>query len=359
MSTTQKGLSQGPPPTGMELPPQLVLARMMSGYAVSQLIYVAAKLGIADRLKDGPLTIDALAGSARTDQSSLLRVMRGLAAAGLFKESSGKQFELTPLGQYLRTDIAESLAPIALFSQDSYRAWGHLLHAVETGEPAFNHVFGMDRYQYLEQHPDAAVRFNAAMALLSSQLRRAVVEAYDFSSFETAVDVGGGQGGLLLDLLRANPTLRGILFDTAPVTQAAGKTFEEAGIADRCSVVAGNFFESVPRGGDVYLLSHVIHNWDDGDSTRILENCLNAMDSAMDSEATLLIIEMIMPDECGASFSNYPLVMTDLQMFVMTGGRERTEAEFRALLESAGFNVKRIIPTRALESIIECVRSKA
>jgi hypothetical protein len=339
----------------MELPPQLALARMMSGYAVSQLIYVAAKLGVADLLKHGPLTIDELAASAATDQTSLLRVLRGLAAVGLFKESSGKSFELTALGQYLRTDVPDSLAPMALFSQDSYLAWGDLLHAVETGEPAFNHVFGMNRYQYLEQHPDAAVRFNAAMALLSSQLRRAVVAAYDFSRFATAVDVGGGQGGLLLDMLRANPTLSGILFDTASVAGAVGKSFEEAGLAERCNVVAGNFFESVPSGGDVYLLSHVIHNWNDDDSTRILKHCRDAMDD----DGTLLIIEMIMPDECGPSFSNYPLVMTDLQMFVMTGGRERTEAEFRALVESAGFELKRIIPTRALESIIECVRSRS
>lgn len=351
MSTTARP-SQGPPPTGMELPPQLALARMMSGYAVSQLIYVAAKLGIPDLLRDGPLTIDQLATSAGAHQTSLLRVMRGLAAVGLFKESNNKTFEITPLGQYLRTDAPDSLAPVALFSQDSYAAWGQLLRAVETGEPAFNHVFGMHRYQYLEQHPDAAVRFNAAMALLSSQLRRAVVAGYDFSRFGTAIDIGGGQGGLLIELLRANPALRGILFDTAGVAAAVGKGFEEAGLIERCDVVAGDFFESVPSGGDVYLLSHVIHNWRDDDSTRILKNCREAMDS----ESTLLIVEIIMPDECGPSFSSYPLVMTDLQMFVMTGGRERTEAEFRVLLETAGFELKRIIRTQALESIIECTR---
>jgi hypothetical protein len=339
----------------MELPPQLVLARMMSGYAVSQLIYVAVKLGIPDRLRDGPLAIDKLAAALGTHEKSLLRVMRGLAAVGLFKESTGKTFELTPLGQYLRTDVPDSLAPMALFSQDSYAAWGDLLHTVETGEPAFTYVFGMHRYQYLEQNPDAAVRFNAAMALLSAQLRRAVVAGYDFSRFQTAVDVGGGQGGLLIELLRANPALRGILFDTASVAGAAGKSFEEAGIAERCEVVAGNFFDSVPGGGNVYLLSHVIHNWSDHDSTRILQNCCKAMDD----DGTLLIVEMIMPDESGPSFSNYPLVMTDLQMFVMTGGRERTEGEFRGLLESAGFELKRIIRTQALESIIECARSRS
>ena len=357
MSTTAKQ-SQGPPPTaatqlphGTQLPPQIALARMMSGYAVSQLIYVAAKLGIPDLLKNGPVTINKLSSTTRTHQTSLLRVMRGLAAVGLFKEISGRSFELTPLGQFLRTDVPDSLAPMALFTHDSYAAWGDLLHAVETGEPAFNHVFGMDRYQYLERNRDAAARFNAAMALLSAQLRRAVVATYDFSRFETAVDVGGGQGGLLIEMLCANPTLRGILFDTAAVAQAV----VEAGLPERCEVVAGNFFESVPSGGDVYLLSHVIHNWDDDASTRILKNCRDAMDT----HGTLMIIEMIMPDECGPSFANYPLVMTDLQMFVMTGGRERTEAEFRALLDAAGFELKRVIPTPALESIIECARSRS
>ena len=338
-------------PPGMLMPPQLILARMMSGYAVSQLIYVAAKLGIPDLLEHGPVTIDKLADDTGTHQTSLLRMMRGLAAVGLFNESHDKSFELTPLGQFLRTDVPDSLAPMALFTHDSYAAWGDLLHAVETGEPAFNHVFGMDRYQYLEQHPDASVRFNAAMALLSSQLRRAVVATYDFSPFETAVDVGGGQGGLLIEMLRANSSLRGILFDTEAVAQAVA----QAGVPERCQVVAGNFFESVPGGGDVYLLAHVIHNWDDDASNRILRNCRDAMNT----DGTLLIIEMIMPDESGPSFANYPLVMTDLQMFVMTGGRERNEAEFRTLLNAAGFELKRVIRTPALESIIECARSRS
>ena len=338
-------------PPGMLMPPQFILARMMSGYAVSQLIYVAAKLGIPDLLEHGPVTIDKLADDTGTHQTSLLRMMRGLAAVGLFNESNGKSFELTPLGQFLRTDVPDSLAPMALFTHDSYAAWGDLLHAVETGEPAFNHVFGMDRYQYLEQHPDAAVRFNAAMALLSSQLRRAVVATYDFSPFKTAVDVGGGQGGLLIEMLRANSSLRGILFDTDAVAQAVA----QAGVPERCQVVAGNFFESVPGGGDVYLLAHVIHNWDDEASNSILRNCRDAMNT----DGTLLIIEMIMPDESGPSFPNYPLVMTDLQMFVMTGGRERNEAEFRTLLNAAGFELKRVIRTPALESIIECARSRS
>jgi len=210
----------------------------------------------------------------------------------------------------------------------------------------------MNRYRYLEENPDAAVRFNAAMASFASQLTAAVVSAYDFSQFENAVDVGGGKGGLLLAILRANPNLRGTLFDTSWVVDAFEEKLEESGIGERCNLIAGDFFESVPEGGDLYLLSHVTHNWADDDCIRILENCRKALRP----EGRLLLIEMIMPAELSPSFATYPLVMTDLQMLVMTGGRERTAAEFGALLNKAGFHLERIVPTRALESIIECTR---
>jgi len=349
MSTATISKQSIPP---AQLPPQLALARMISGYAVSQLFYVAVRLGIADLLKDGPLGIDELASRTTTLPAALHRVMRGLAAVGLIKENESRRFELTALGEYLRTDIPDSLAAVALLGGDSYLPWGHLLHAIETGETAFEHVFGMNRYRYLEENPDAAVRFNAAMASFASQLTAAVVSAYDFSQFENAVDVGGGKGGLLLAILRANPNLRGTLFDTSWVVDAFEEKLEESGIGERCNLIAGDFFESVPEGGDLYLLSHVTHNWADDDCIRILENCRKALRP----EGRLLLIEMIMPAELSPSFATYPLVMTDLQMLVMTGGRERTAAEFGALLNKAGFHLERIVPTRALESIIECTR---
>lgn len=341
-----------PAQSGMpEVPPQFALARMMTGYAVSQLIYIAAQLGLADLLKDGPQGINELADKTKTHQDSLNRVMRCLVAFGLFKENDSGQFELAALGQYLRTDVPDSLAAMSLFSEESYLVWGHLLHSVKTGETAFNHVFGLHRYQYLEQHPEAAARFNAAMAQLSAQLAAAVVAAYDFSQFETAVDIGGGQGGLLLAMLRANPTLSAILFDTSSVVDVMEGQLAATGIAGRCKLVAGDFFESVPKGGDVYLLSHVIHNWDDDHCIRILENCRKAIRP----EGRLLLIEMIVPTEFRPSFSTYPLVMTDLQMLVMTGGRERSESEFGTLLAAAGFKLDRVVPTRALDSVIECI----
>jgi SAM-dependent methyltransferase len=277
--------------------------------------------------------------------------MRCLVAFGLFKENESGLFELAALGQYLRTDVPDSLTAMTLCSEESYLVWGHLLHSVKTGETAFNHVFGMHRYQYLEQHPEAAVKFNAAMTQLSSQLAAAVLSVYDFSQFKIAVDIGGGQGGLLMAMLRANPTLRAILFDTSSVMGVMEEQLEGTGFAERCKLVAGDFFESVPDGGDVYLLSHVIHNWDDDHCIRILKNCRKAVGP----EGRLLLIEMIMPTESGPSFSTYPLVMTDLQMLVMTGGRERTESEFVRLLAAAGFKLERIVPTQALESLIECI----
>lgn len=349
--STAKITQQPPNRPGMpEVPPQIALGRMISGYAVSQLLYVAAQLHLADLLKDGPLAIEELANRSETLAAPLKRVMRALAVVGLFKENEDKQFELTALGQYLRTDVPGSLAAMARFTEDSYLAWGHLLHTVKTGETSFSHCFGMHRYQYLKRHPEAAVRFNAAMASLSSQLAAAVVSAFDFSQFKSVVDVGGGQGILLQAILQAHPTLRAILFDTSAVIEAGEGRLREAGIAERCQTVAGDFFESVPEGGDVYLLSHVIHNWDDDDCKRILENCRKAMNP----NGRLLLIEMIVPAEFAPTFSAYPIAMTDLQMLVMTGGRERTESEFTALLATAGFQVERIIPTPALESVIEC-----
>lgn len=333
------------------LPPELALARMISGYAVSQLIYVAAKLNLADLLQHGPQSVNELASHTKTDPHSLHRIMRSLVTLGLFRENESGEFESAPIGRLMQTDAPGSLSKMALCSDESYVAWGHLLHSVKSGEPAFNHVYGMSRYQYLEEHPEAARSFNLAMSGLAKQVAAAVVAAYDLSQTEIVVDIGGGGGALLQALLRANPTMRGVLFDTSSVLEGVGKQLAEAGLGGRCDVVAGDFFKSVPTGGDLYLLSHVIHNWDDDHCTQILKNCRTTMGPG----AKLLMIEMVMPTHFSPSFSAYPLAMTDLQMLVMTGGRERTESEFRTVLASAGFDLKRIVPTQALDSIIECV----
>lgn len=340
--------TQAQPPT---VPPQMVLARMMTGYAVGQLIYVAARLGLAELLKDGPQSIDELARRTETDQNSLYRVMRGLVAVGVLTENEADGFELSAVGQCLRKGAPGSMSEMALCSDESYFVWGHLLHTVKTGETAFNHLYDMDRYQYLRQHPEAAAKFHAAMSGLSAQVAEAVLMLYDLSQFELVIDVGGGSGTLLLTLLRAHPALRGILFDLPAVVEEAGAQFTEEPIAGRCEGVAGDFLSSVPAGGDAYLLSHVLHNWDDEHCLRILRNCR----AAMGQQSKLLLIEIVLPTRLNQSPMTYPIVMTDLQMLVMTGGRERTESEFRALLQDAGFELQRVIQTRGLDSLIECV----
>lgn len=333
------------------VPPQIALARMMTGYAVAQLIYVAARLGLADLLKDGAQNIDELARRTETDKNSLYRVMRGLVAVGVLTENEADGFELSAIGQCLCTGVPGSMSAMALCSDESYSVWSHLLHTVKTGETAFNHLYDMDRYQYLRQHPEAAAKFHAAMSGLSAQVAEAVVTLYDLSSFDKVIDVGGGSGTLLLTLLRAHPSLRGVLFDQPEAVEEAREQFANDPVAARCEVVAGDFWTSVPAGGDAYLLSHVLHNWDDENSLRILRNCR----AAMEPQSKLLIIEIVLPVHLSQSPMTYPIVMTDLQMLVMTGGRERTESEFRALLQDAGFELQRVIQTRGLDSLIECV----
>lgn len=338
-----------------DVPPPLALARMMTGYAVAQLIYVAARLGLADLLKEGPQSVDELARLTETDKNSLYRVMRGLAAVGIFQETDAAGFELTAVGRCLCTGAPGSMSAMALCSDESYFVWGHLLHTVKTGETAFNHLYDMDRYQYLREHPEAAAKFHAAMSGLSAQVAQAVVMLYDLSAFAHVIDVGGGSGTLLLTLLRAQPSLRGVLFDQPAVIEEARAQFateQDAALAKRCEVVAGDFLTSVPAGGDLYLLSHVLHNWDDENCRRILRNCRAAI---AQHESKLLLIEIVLPVHLNQSPMTYPTVMTDLQMLVMTGGRERTESEFRSLLRDAGFELRRVIQTRGLDSLIECV----
>ncbi|HEX7956856.1 MAG TPA: methyltransferase, partial [Pyrinomonadaceae bacterium] len=322
----------------------------ITGYAASQLVYVAAKLGLADLLAEGPQSVERLAERTRTDRGSLYRVMRGLAAVGVLRETGAGLFELSEVGVCLRKDVPGSLGAMALCSDESYSVWGHLLHTVTTGETAFRHAYGVSRYQYLEQHPEAAGSFNRAMAGLAAQLAAALIAAYDFSTFARVVDVGGGSGALLKAILKANPKLSGVLCDTPNIVADAAGQLSGEDLGGRCEVVAGDFFESVPAGGDLYILSHVLHNWDDESCRRILRNCR----AAVAPGGRLLVAEIVMPARPENSFNAYPLVMTDLQMLVMTGGRERGEEEFRALLSAAGFEMTRVIPTRGLDSLIEC-----
>ncbi|HEX5502371.1 MAG TPA: methyltransferase, partial [Thermomicrobiales bacterium] len=241
------------------------LQRLLSGYRVSQAIYVVAALGLADLLRDGPRGSDELAQATATHAGALYRVLRFLAGVGLFDEVAPRRFALTPLGAGLRSDLPASVRPLALMLLDpsQWRPWGELLHSVRTGETAFDYTHGMGRFDYLAEHPDAAAAFNAAMTSNTAASGAAITDAYDFSGIARLVDVGGGHGLLLATALRAHPALRGVLFDRPEVVAGAAATLAAAGVAERCEIDGGDFFTAVPPGGDAYVLRQVIHDWDD------------------------------------------------------------------------------------------------
>jgi hypothetical protein len=235
------------------------------------------------------------------------------------------------------------------FGQDPHwRVWGQLLHSVQTGERAFDHIYGQGMFEYLAQDPEAAALFNDTMIALTTEVAPAVADAYDFSRFGTIVDVGGGQGHMLVPILRSNPALRAVLFDLPHVVESARKLLTEAGFGDRCELVSGNFFESVPSGGDAYLLKHVIHDWDDERSLTILATCRRAMATS----SRLLLVERDLPTDNREAL---PAALSDLSMMLQLGGGERTVEEYRSLLTAAGFALTRVIPTPHGESVIEAV----
>ncbi len=331
-----------------ELPPPVRLVQMMTGYWISQSIYVAAKLGIADHLMDGPRTSEELAAACQAHAPSLYRLLRGLASVGVFTEVDAGRFALTPTAEWLRTDHPDSMRALAImYGEEQYQAWGGLLASIQTGAPAFDRRFGASYFHYLAEHPEPAATFNAAMTGWSAQVARAVVEAYDFSACATVVDVGGGHGTLLAAILTANPHLRGILVDLPHVAASATAFLGAAGVADRCQIIAGDFFEALPSGGDAYILAQILHDWDDERSFTILQNCRSAMAPA----GRILIVELVIPPGNEPSLGK----LLDLHMLVLLTGRERTEVEYRDLLAAAGFRLTRIIPTSSGASIVEAV----
>jgi O-methyltransferase domain/Dimerisation domain len=335
-----------------EIPPGFALFKMTTGYYVSQAIYVAARLAIADHLGGGPRDVDYLAKATGTHAPSLKRILRLLASAGLFTEDADGLFALTPIGACLRANVPGSMRAAALlFGGITQRAWSELLHSVETGEPAFRRVFGQDPFDYMAQHPDEAANFDAAMADFTRNIAAAVVDAYDFSPLRHIVDVGGGNGALLAGILTANPALTGVLFDLPQVVDRAITPMHALGLAGRCEIVGGDFFEMAPAGGNAYLLKHVIHDWNDDRAAAILRACRRAMGA----EAKLLIIECVYPPRVDQSDESRGATANDVNMLVCTGGRQRSEEEFRALYEAAGFKLTRIIPTQTTVKIIEGV----
>lgn len=332
-----------------DLRPTLKLLEMISGNWVSQSVYAVAKLGIADLLKDGPQNIDELAQATGADVQSLYRLMRALASVGVFTEVEDRCFQVTPIAECLQTENPNSLRALSiLWGEEQFQAWAEILYSVKTGKCAYEHQNGVSFFDYLEQNAEAARTFDEAMTTYSQQTHISVADAYDFSGINKIVDVGGGHGTLISSILEAYPNLRGVLFDSAHAIEGAQKHIQAAGLSERCELVAGDFFKSLPSGEDVYVLSSIIHDWDDDSSIAILKNCHDAMVE----NGKLLLVEMVI------SPGNEPFFgkLLDLHMLIMHGGHDRTEAEYRTLLAQTGFKMTKIITTKSLRSVIEAVR---
>ena len=334
-----------------QVPPALMLRQLAFVMRASRALYAVAELGIADILAGGPMTSAELAARVKTDPPSLRRLLRALVAQGVFEEPAPDRFRLNAAGELLRRDVPGSQRAGVLFTAGEMRwqLWSDFLESVRTGQAAVERAFGKTVFERHAENAEESALFSQAMASFSAAISAPVIAACDFAPFRSIADVGGGTGRLLADILAANPDARGVLFDLPEVVAAAPPLLEASGVAERCRVVAGSFFESVPAGADAYLLKSVLHDWDDARSIAILSNCRKAMAA----KARLLIVERVMPEtaERGRAVEAYLL---DLEMLLMTpGGRERSESEFRAILSAAGFEMMRILPTEAPVSVIE------
>jgi SAM-dependent methyltransferase len=324
---------------------------MILGCLVSQAVCVAAKLGVADLLASGPTSASELAEATGTHPRSLYRILRTLASYGVFRELADGRFELTPLAEDLRSDAPGSLRDAAIFMGEEWhwRVWGHTLHSVRTGDPAWERAHGSEIFPWFAAHPEESRVFDRAMTSFSTLATAAVVEAYDFSGFDTLVDVAGGHGLLLSAILSANPQLRGVLFDQPHVIEDARAFVASKGLQERYELAGGDFFESVPAGADAYILKHIIHDWDDGRAVSILKNIARAMRE----DGRVLLVEMVLPP------ANVPHLgkVLDIEMLTSPGGLERTEEEYGELFDRAGLRLARVVPTRSPYSIVEALKA--
>jgi SAM-dependent methyltransferase len=338
------------PTTTTILPPSFRVTEMMLSLWVPQAVHAAAALGLADVLARGARNCEELAWELGVDAGALRRLLRGLVLLELCAETKTGAYELTPNGECLRSDGPDSVRAWALLmgGEVGWRPWGRLLECVRTGKNVW-HLDGTDPFTWMREHPDVAETFNEAMRQVSRRTAAAVARGYDFSRASRIVDVGGGYGTLVAAILKEFSGVRATVFDLPHCRDGAERLFEEAGVRDRAEFAAGDFFESVPEGGDVYLIKSVIHDWDDEKSVVILRNCTEAMGG----RGTLLLVEPFAPERVGESPFDNVVVASDLNMLVQTGGKERTESEYRALLDSAGLGVTGIRSTPSSMRIVE------
>lgn len=344
--TTEAGTAAQAP----ALPPEAQLMQLAGGSLLAQALYVTAKLGVADLLRDKAQPIAELARSTNTDEGALYRVLRVLVSVGVFEEPEPRVFALNPPADLLRTDAKGSMRDIAIFMGEPWHweVYGQMLYSVQTGKVAWEKVHGQEAFPYLQRHPEEYEIFNRAMTSLSMNSRPMIVEAYEFNGTKKLADIAGGHGMLLAGFLQANPELKGILFDLPQVIEGAPALLEKEGVADRVDLVEGDFFETIPVEADAYLMKFIIHDWDDERAIKILKN----IHAASPDQARLLLVEMVIPEDPSPHFSK----IQDLEMLVSPGGLERTGKEFGELLARGGFKLTRVIPTKSPLSIIEAVK---
>jgi len=346
INTVRAGLQQL---TRLLAPGGLNVMELLTGAWTAQCIYVAVKLGIPDQLADGPLPASEVAERVGADPGAMYRLMRALASRGVLRHRSDDTFSLTSVGKALRTDTPGSVRDMALFLGHPLRweDWSNLLYSVQTGEPAVVKLRGKPFFEYLDSNPELAESFNNAMTAGSEFAIYAVLAAYDLSGYRKIVDIGGGHGRLLSMILEKAPNAHGVLYDLPAVVDGAGPELKKAGVAERCEVVGGSFFDSVPEGGDAYLMKAIIHDWNDDDALKILGH----VRTAIAPNGKLLLLESALPERSSSDIG----MLIDLEMLVAVGGKERTRAEWANLLGRAGFRLSRVVHTATSVSIIEAV----
>lgn len=329
--------------------PAPILMAIARAYRNSQLLYVAAKLQIADLLVDGPKTSGEIAEMVGASPDALLRLMRGLYFLGIFDWRDNDRFALTEVSKHLLSSAPSSVRPgVICLGQEQYRAWADLLDTVMTGEPAFKRLFGSP-FDYYDEHPETGEAFDSWMATSSRQVSTGILQNYDFPDVGTVVDVGGGEGVLLAGILEIRPRLRGILTDRKSVIEKARSHLTAQGVVDRCRLVGGDFRQAVPRGGDLYILRNILHDWDDSAAVLIL----SATRRAMKRSAHLLVIQRVMPTGKPNASATGSIVESDLMQMVYAGGRERTEPEYQRLFKAAGLEVTLTMQANGITWLME------
>ena len=347
---TRAASAQPMPSAIQEPPPHVKLIQIATGSWVARMVWAAAKLGLADQLTAGPRGAEELAGPLGLHAPSLHRFMRCLASLGILGERPGRRFALTEMGEALRTGAPGAARATVLTFGSSWFCGplDEIIYSLQTGKTAFEKVHGMPVFDYLGQHPEEASLFSETMVGVHGQEPEAVAAAYDFSPFRSIVDVGGATGNLLAAILARHPEPRGVLFDRPYVVAEAPDLLEARGVRERVTIEPGDFFQTVPAGGDAYVLSHVINDWSEAQCLAILAH----VRKAMQPDGRLLLVEMVLP----AGDAPHPGKLLDMVMLTLPGGQERTEEEYRQLLAKAGFRLTQVVPTESAVSVVEAVR---